>query len=155
MRKFQPAGFRAVSVIAFAAVALAACGGTSNQPVATPTPSPTPKPVVEFKDAGTQGKVLVATKNGMTLYTFMRDTANSGKSNCTGPCIQRWPALTVDTGAKPTGATGVTGILAAFVRTDDQTTQVTYNGLPLYFFSEDKAAGDTKGIYQNWAVVKP
>ena len=35
------------------------------------------------------------------------------------------------------------------------TIQVTYNGLPLYFFSGDKAPGDSKGVYTNWEAVKP
>lgn len=30
-----------------------------------------------------------------------------------------------------------------------------YNGLPLYFFSNDKAAGDLNDVYENWATVTP
>jgi len=33
--------------------------------------------------------------------------------------------------------------------------QVTYKGLPLYFFHSDSAAGDTKGNYTGWSLVKP
>ena len=36
--------------------------------------------------------VLVA-PGGMTLYTFDKDTANSGKSACSGPCATLWPPL--------------------------------------------------------------
>ena len=38
---------------------------------------------------------------------------------------------------------------------DDGTTQVTYNGLPLYFFNADKAPGDLNGVYENWETVAP
>ena len=31
--------------------------------------------------------------NGMTLYTFDRDAAGTGKSTCNGPCAQNWPPL--------------------------------------------------------------
>ena len=31
--------------------------------------------------------------------------------------------------------------------------QVTYNGLPLYFFSGDSAPGDANGIYPGWQAV--
>jgi predicted lipoprotein with Yx(FWY)xxD motif len=33
--------------------------------------------------------------------------------------------------------------------------QVTYNGLPLYFFSGDSKPGDANGNYTNWAPVAP
>jgi predicted lipoprotein with Yx(FWY)xxD motif len=48
----------------------------------------------------------------------------------------------------------VTGNLGTITRTDGSL-QVTYNGLPLYFFSGDKAAGDANGVYTNWAAVAP
>ena len=43
----------------------------------------------------TAGGVLTG-DNGMTLYTFDRDTAGSGKSVCNGPCATNWPPLLVD-----------------------------------------------------------
>ncbi len=146
-----------ISVAVGLAWLLAACGATS-QPAATPTPSPTPKPVVEAKEVGTVGKILVAGSNGMTLYIFARDVANSGKSACnTAPCPTRWPALTVAAGQKPTGTGGVSNAdLGTIVRDDNQMTQVTYKGLPLYFYAMDTAPGDTKGTaIQGWSIVKP
>jgi predicted lipoprotein with Yx(FWY)xxD motif len=134
---------------------LAACGATQNQAASSSTPSPTAKATVEFRDSGAKGKVLVASSNQMTVYTFEKDTANSGKSACTGACITKWPALSMTAGATPAAGSGVSGKLGTFVRSDDSTTQVTYNGLPLYFFSNDKAPGDTNGDYQNWLLIKP
>ena len=49
--------------------------------------------------------------SGMTLYLFTKDTKDSGKSVCTGGCLDTWPALTVAAGATPTGGTGVTGFV--------------------------------------------
>ena len=49
----------------------------------------------------------------------------------------------------------MTGKLGTITRADDGSTQVTYNGLPLYFFSGDAAPGDANGIYTGWAAVKP
>ena len=104
---------------------------------------------------GTVGTLVVASSNGMTVYTFDKDVANSGTSACTGGCIAKWPALTVPAGSTPTAASGITGKLGTITRTDDSTLQVTYNGKPLYFFTGDKAAGDSNGIYTGWSAVKP
>ena len=109
---------------------------------------------VEAKPVGSLGTVLVAGTNGMTVYTFSQDVKDSGKSNCTGSCITTWPAVTVADGATPSAGSGVSGKLATIKR-DDGSTQVTYNGLPLYFFSNDHAPGDSNGVYENWNAVKP
>jgi predicted lipoprotein with Yx(FWY)xxD motif len=90
------------------------------------------------KTIGSQ-TILVAGSNGMTVYTYTSDTAGSGKSACSGGCLTKWPALTVAAGATPTAGSGVSGALGTITRTDNGTLQVTYNGLPLYFFSGDKA----------------
>ena len=110
---------------------------------------------VEAKPVGSIGTVLVAGSNGMTVYTFAKDVKDSGKSACAGDCLAKWPALTVPAGQTPTPGSGVTGKLGTITREDDGTLQVTYNGLPLYFFINDKAPGDATGVYTNWAAVKP
>jgi predicted lipoprotein with Yx(FWY)xxD motif len=33
--------------------------------------------------------------------------------------------------------------------------QVTYNGLPLHFYSGDHASGDTNGNYPGWSPATP
>ncbi len=150
------------------AVTLGACSGgaTATPPPATPAPTqaataaPQATPAsggasVEAKTVGTVGTVLVAGSNGMTVYNFSKDVANSGASACSGGCLTTWPALTVPAGAAPVAGDGVTGKLGTITRADDGTLQVTYNGLPLYFFTNDKAPGDANGVYQNWVVVKP
>jgi predicted lipoprotein with Yx(FWY)xxD motif len=80
--------------------------------------------------------------NGKTLYIHAGDSANT--STCTGSCITAWPALTVTAGQQPVAGTGVTGQLGTFARTDSGT-QVTYNGLPLYYWQGDTKAGDVTG----------
>jgi len=98
----------------------------------------------------------VAGSNGMTVYAFAKDVANSGTSACTATCITTWPALTVAAGTTPTVGAGATGTIGTITRPDSNgTLQVTYNGVPLYFFSGDHAVGDSNGIYTNWSTVKP
>jgi predicted lipoprotein with Yx(FWY)xxD motif len=110
---------------------------------------------VEAKEVGTAGTILVDGASGMTVYLFTKDTKDSGTSVCTGGCLDTWPALTVPAGGTPTGGSGVTGTLGTITRADDGSLQVTYNGLPLYFFKNDKAPGDLNGVYENLETVKP
>jgi predicted lipoprotein with Yx(FWY)xxD motif len=109
---------------------------------------------VDAKPVGSNGTILVAGSNGMTVYNFTKDVKDSKTSACTTGCITKWPALTVAAGVTPVAGSGVTGTLGTITR-DDGTLQVTYNGLPLYFFSGDKAPGDSNGVYTGWVAVKP
>ncbi len=149
---------------------LAACGGGATQapetftpPSTGPTEAPTEQPseavgggaTVEAADVGTVGTVLVDGASGLTLYIFTEDVKDSGASVCTGECLVTWPALTVAAGETPTAGEGVTGELGTITRTDDGSIQVTYNGLPLYFFQGDTAPGQANGVYELWEVVAP
>jgi predicted lipoprotein with Yx(FWY)xxD motif len=117
----------------------------------TGTPAASGGMMIGVKNTSTLGNFLVDDK-GMTLYTFKNDA--SGVSNCTAGCATAWPPLSAM--AAPTGGTGVTGMFALIKRADG-TMQVTYNGMPLYYFSGDKAAGDTngQGVGGVWAVAVP
>jgi predicted lipoprotein with Yx(FWY)xxD motif len=92
--------------------------------------------------------------DGFTLYTFTNDTANSGESACSGACAQAWPPLEVD--GEPTAPPQASGELETITR-DDGTTQVTYNGMPLYRFASDAAPGETngQGVGGVWFVAEP
>jgi predicted lipoprotein with Yx(FWY)xxD motif len=109
----------------------------------TPTSAATePAATVRTFVSGSLGTVL-ANEDGMTLYTFDNDTPGSGTSACGAGCADTWPPLTIATG-EPTAGDGVTGELGTITR-DDGSTQVTYDGSPLYTFSGDSAPGDTNG----------
>jgi predicted lipoprotein with Yx(FWY)xxD motif len=109
-------------------------------------------PVVLAQSVGTMGTILVAASNSHTVYTFNSDSP--GASKCNGGCSTSWPPLTINTGMTPTGGAGVTGQLGTITRTDGSL-QVTYKGLPLYFFHSDSKPGDTMGNYTGWSLVKP
>jgi len=95
-----------------------------------------------------KGKVLVDAK-GMTLYTWDRDTM-PGKSGCNGQCATNWPPLMVSGDAKDSGNWTV-------VVRDDGAKQWAYKGKPLYYWKDDKKAGDVEGDNRNniWHVVAP
>jgi predicted lipoprotein with Yx(FWY)xxD motif len=152
-------GGASASAPAAATAAPVSAAPASEAPASAAASAPASAPAegaatVEAKPVGTAGTVLVDGDDGMTVYIFTKDVKDSGKSACSGDCLATWPALTVAAGATPTGGTGVTGKLGTITR-DDGTLQVTYNGLPLYYFKNDKAPGDANGIYANWEAVKP
>ena len=95
------------------------------------------------------GKVL-AGPTGMTLYELSSDTSTA--SACNGSCASNWPPLT---GAMPMLGTGLNASDFATLTRADGTKQITFYGHPLYYFSGDQAAGDTKGqgIASKWYVV--
>ena len=97
------------------------------------------------------GDILVDSK-GMTLYRFEKDQANV--SNCSGGCATAWPPLVVAAGQAPTAGDGIAGKLGVITR-QDGSRQVTFNGLPLYFFRGDSKAGDTngQGVAGVWSIV--
>ena len=99
---------------------------------------------------GPLGKYLTD-GSGKTLYLFTPDTTPS--STCYGQCAAAWPAL-VTNGAPAAGTGAIASMLGTSPRTDG-TTQVTYNGHPLYYFKGDKAAGDTngQGVAGTWFMV--
>jgi len=92
---------------------------------------------------------MLVNTSGMTLYTFDRDAAGSGKSACNGPCATLWPPVTATADAKPEGD------LTLLTR-EDGTKQWAYKGKPLYQYSPDKKAGDMAGdnFKDAWHVVK-
>ena len=108
--------------------------------------------IVVATDA-TFGEFLTDAK-GMALYLYTADSA--GQSACSGDCLAAWPALTVAEGTTPVGGAGVNGKLGTITR-DDGTLQVTINDLPLYYFAQDKAAGDTtgQGLNDVWYLSDP
>jgi predicted lipoprotein with Yx(FWY)xxD motif len=145
----------AASVAASAAAPAGSSAGSSAAASAAVNPDQmAPVTGLEMKTVGALGNVLVAS-NGYTVYTFTKDTKDSGKSACTGGCLAKWPAVTVAAGGTAAVGTGLTGTIGTITREDNGASQLTYNGLPIYFFIGDTKAGDGNGIYTNWEAVKP
>ncbi len=88
--------------------------------------------------------------NGMTLYTFDRDAAGSGKSVCNGPCATNWPPLMAAESDKAMGDYMI-------ITRDDGKKQWAMKGKPLYYWSKDTKAGDKTGdgVQNVWRIVKP
>jgi predicted lipoprotein with Yx(FWY)xxD motif len=86
--------------------------------------------------------------NGMTLYTFDKDTV-PGQSACSGGCAAIWPAALAATADQPHGKFGLIDNAAG--------RQWTYQGHPLYRYASDLKTGDMSGdnVKSVWHVAKP
>jgi predicted lipoprotein with Yx(FWY)xxD motif len=87
--------------------------------------------------------------NGMTLYMFDKDVADSGKSACVAKCAENWPPLFAAEGDKASGDYSV-------ITRDDGKKQWALKGKPLYFWVKDQKPGDKTGDGFNgvWKVAK-
>jgi predicted lipoprotein with Yx(FWY)xxD motif len=101
------------------------------------------------------GTILVD-GNGKTVYLFVADKGTA--SSCYTSCATIWPPV-LTTGAPIAGTGATASLLGTTTRTDGKV-EVTYAGHPLYYFVQDKKAGDTTGQGINgfgglWWVLSP
>jgi predicted lipoprotein with Yx(FWY)xxD motif len=130
----------AIGLAVLFALILAACSpaaaGLTPQPVLPDTGGGT----VQVADHPEFGPILV-TPGGMTLYTNTVDTPDDLR--CTNiACTGIWPPFTID--GEPVAGEDIPGSLGTVARPEGST-QVTYDGQPLYTFYLDNQAGDAKG----------
>jgi predicted lipoprotein with Yx(FWY)xxD motif len=124
-------------LIALAVVVLAGCSTMEGLMGSAPAPTKTVDGVL-------------TNAAGMSLYTFDKDMAGSGKSLCNGQCAALWPPLMAPAGARATGDYTI-------VTRDDGTSQWAYKGKPLYLWVKDTKAGDKTGDRVNnvWTIARP
>ena len=98
--------------------------------------------------AMTKDGMLVDHK-GMTLYTFDKDVAGSGKSTCNGGCAALWPPAMAAASDQPAGAYTI-------VMRDDGARQWAYKGKPVYTYQADHKPGDRAGdnFKDVWHIIK-
>ena len=131
-----------------ASLLLAACGSSSSsnttssaastQPAAQ-TSSSSSSAVVVKTASNSLGTILVDSQ-GMTLYHLSGE--QNGKFICTSSaCVGVWHPLIAPSSGAPSGEVGSLGT----VKRPEGTVQVTYKGTPLYTFTGDHQAGETKG----------
>ena len=130
------------------ALAAAACGGGSGSGSSGGTVTEAAgsgsggTTTVSVGSAGDVGDVLVDAQ-GMTLYTPEQEA--SGMIACTGSCAAIWVPLTLTSGtAHPTGGMGLMCKLCTVARPGGGE-QVTFDGRPLYTFTQDGGPGAAAG----------
>ncbi|HEX6982671.1 MAG TPA: hypothetical protein VF181_07910 [Balneolaceae bacterium] len=97
-------------------------------------------------------------EDGRTLYMFLADN-RSESSSCYNRCAEVWPPL-LTTGDPEAAANAVNADMLGTIERRDGTTQVTYNGWPLYYYVKDQGQGeltgqDVKGFGAEWYLMAP
>ncbi len=154
---------------AVGALVLAGCGGDddddnggeSTAPAAATTgaetiatePAPGGKGTTVELASSDFGQVLF---DGDDQAIYLFDKEKSSTSECYGECADAWPPVLTEGAAQ--AASGVDQSLLGTTRRDDGTTQVTYNGHPLYYYAHE---GPGQVLCQNveefgglWLVVQ-
>ena len=151
------------AAVLFVGLVAAACGnGTS-----VTTPFVTTAPVLHHGQeyevtTGTVaglGTVLVDGK-GITVYMYATDTRGR-PSRCYDICAVQWPPLVLPPGVtRPVAGPGIEPALLGTAPRTDGSTQITYNGWPLYLWPPDRAPGMATGQALTnagglWYVLSP
>jgi len=91
-----------------------------------------------LKTGTIDGVTVVTDGKGFTLYSFAPDTPTTSK--CYGTCAAYWPPVL----GSSTAGSGLPGKTGTIKRTDGST-QLTYDGHPLYTYIGDTAPGQASG----------
>lgn len=110
-----------------AAVLMAGC--TKTQPL-----------TVQLSDHPTYGKILTDS-NGRSLYVIARDIPNTGIIADLGDVSRFYPPFFAE--SMP-GGRGIDTNAFGILTRPDGSKQTTYQGWPLYYYLNDRAAGDAK-----------
>jgi predicted lipoprotein with Yx(FWY)xxD motif len=166
-----------------ASLALAACGDDDSESASDSASEPTAaaEDAAAEKDAGSGGAgpgsaggdaadgkpgITIATGDSQfgtilfdgserAIYLFGKEQADA--SECYDACAEAWPPVLTE--AEPQADGGIDGKLLGTTERDDGTTQVTYNGHPLYYYVDDPPGEvlchDVVEFGGLWLVVDP
>lgn len=146
------ATYMGASLAIVGALVIAGCGGggssssgsgsegAENAAATTSREGGSGEGTITGAEVGGLGNVLVDSE-GMTVYLFTPDKGT--ESTCEGECEAIWPPVIAK--GKPSAGEGAKSSALGTTKRKDGTTQVTYEGHPLYTFSGDKAAGEANG----------
>ncbi len=115
--------------------------------------SPSNPPALTLEAASTDLGTFLTGRDGLTTYVFAADTV-PGVSACEGDCLAAWPPVSVPIDSTVAVGEGVPGVVGLTTGSDGST-QVTYDGRPLYYWQGDTEAGETngQGVNDIWWVA--
>ena len=133
----------------------AATGGLDSAATAAQAPPVAPAFALGTASTTNLGR-FITDANGRSLYVFMLDQKNVSK--CADACAAAWPP--VPTSSVASTDSSVKSSLVGSITRSDNKSQATYNGMPVYYYEDDKKPGDIDGQGKNefgglWYVVSP
>jgi predicted lipoprotein with Yx(FWY)xxD motif len=170
---------RALTIAAFASLALAACGGDDGSTTTDPgqvaggdAAAAEEGAVQDEKASGNGAKeppgagtavVAADSQYGLILFDseqqaiYLFDKENSDSSQCYGACAKAWPPVL--TYGQPQAGDGVEARLLGTTKRGDGSTQVAYAGHPLYYYVDDPPGEvlchNVEEFGGLWLVVEP
>jgi predicted lipoprotein with Yx(FWY)xxD motif len=110
-------------------------------------------------------KVLISNVDGIgpiltddRLFSlYMREKDLPNESLCYGYCAELFPPALIPENGTISAPVGVEPSIISFIKRKDNTRQLTYNNIPLYFHIGDKLPLDTKGhgLNHEWFLLSP
>jgi predicted lipoprotein with Yx(FWY)xxD motif len=124
----------AFAAAALVAVALAACGGGDDSDNGSADGMAGGGETVATESISGVGNALVDS-SGMVLYT--NDMETGAKIVCTDQCLTEWLPLAAPGGGQPTADDSAVEAKLGTTQRPDGSSQVTFDGQPLYTFVDD------------------
>jgi predicted lipoprotein with Yx(FWY)xxD motif len=152
-----PPATKAPASSSAASSAPASSSAASSAPASSAASSAMKPAALMVTNNATFGKI-VTDADGMSLYMYTKDTRDPSVSNCYDACAQRWPPLLADANGKfDLKGNELDAKMFGTTTRKEGTKQVTFNGWPLYYWQNDKKAGDTlgQGVGDVWWVMTP
>ncbi|MGH2745383.1 MAG: hypothetical protein ACRDN8_23415 [Thermoleophilaceae bacterium] len=146
----------AAVAIGVVALALAACGGDEDNSAATAADAGAGSGIVSIESV--DGSDVLVDSRGRTLYSA--EVEESGGIRCTGPCTSFWDPVGASAKESDLASEDLNLDLGVVTRPGGDR-QLSYNGLPLYTFTEegpgqldgDGFVDDFDGTHFEWAAA--
>lgn len=145
-------------------LAFAGCGGdddedsqsaaTTAETTTTTTAPPAAAIGTSIKAGDSQYGQVLFDGEDQAVYYF--DKEKSATSECYDACAEAWPPVL--TKGDPEAGNGVQAGKLGTTQRDDGTTQITYNGRPLYYYDEPPGAVTCHNVDEFgglWLAVQP
>jgi predicted lipoprotein with Yx(FWY)xxD motif len=105
--------------------------------------------------AGSQFGTILYDDSGQAIYLFDRE--GSTRPECYDDCARAWPPVLTD--GKPRAKGRIQDDLLGTTGRTDGSTQVTYDGHPLYFYADEGKyevlCHDIEGFGGTWLAIQP